>query len=268
MMRQCVGASGKSVKNWFTPYPFHTDKTGIFVKMVAKRLNHLATVSRKCPFYELLEWVADDDKQRDQEHNQGDCADQEVGVATAKLDIAAGSLRIHQAFDLLLALFDLLLAFAAALAGIEGHTVGVGAGAHLLHASAHLAVVVFRLLVGRRGGREFLRLRRFSAWDRAATNRGLAILATLLAAPLLVLARACGGRRSTGGRCLLLSCRRIVRGSLLRAGLIRFDHDSLFLRGNNYSYIGLDRVGNLAEEGRDAELRLQQLAQRLHAQPF
>src|SRR5579883_493299 len=262
MMRQCVGASGKSVKNWFTPYPFHTDKTGIFVKMVAKRLNHLATVSRKCPFYELLEWVADDDKQRDQEHNQGDCADQEVGVATAKLDIAAGSLRIHQAFDLLLALFDLLLAFAAALAGIEGHTVGVGAGAHLLHASAHLAVVVFRLLVGRRGGGEFLRLSRFGAWDRAATNRGLA----MLAAPLL--ARARGGRGSAGGRCLLLSCRRVVRGGLLRAGPIRFDHDSLFLREYNYSYIGLDRVGNFTEEGRDAELRLQQLAQRLHAQPL
>ncbi len=128
-----------------------------------------------------LKWMTDKNEENNDEDHEQRGADQEVGVAAPQFDIPAGTFGIDQLFDAVLALLQPLFALSAPFARIESCAVAVGTGAHVLHAPACVAVVVFRLLIGRRGGGEFFGAGGFRARDRCTANLRSTVFAALLA---------------------------------------------------------------------------------------
>src|SRR5260370_9898615 len=98
----------------------------------------------------------DNDQEQDTKHSN-----QENGISASKSDIRTGPFCYYCLFHFLLSLFSFLNTLFSPSARGVGRAITIWTHAHVLHATAHLAVIALNLLLGGRRCSVFFRLLRF-----------------------------------------------------------------------------------------------------------
>src|SRR5260370_3405418 len=91
--------------------------------------------------------MMDDNRDHDNQHDECQRAQHEIGVAATELDIRAWRFRDDGLLYLFLALLALIYTLLRFFARWHGRGFAVWAGAHMLHAAAHIAVICLCLLL-------------------------------------------------------------------------------------------------------------------------